>query len=171
MSKLPYETYRYLLSLIEMSDTLTDLKSRVPPLDQENITNWLIDFKAVLMGKKRSHLILINPRPVRDDAHAANLSPAALRRYEEKLQDDQEEWDERNDIALSTLMQSCNGPNCVEGKQIIKDLLVMGNTANQITSALVNRFDTNDPRVVNAMMKHFAEIKIVSQEKATSVIN
>ena len=146
-----------------MSDTLTDLKSRIPPLDQESRTNWLIEFRAVLLEKKRSHLILINPRPVRDDAHAANLSPAALRRYEEKLMDDQEEWDERDDIALSALMESCNGPNYVEEKQIIKDLITMGNTAHQITSALVNRFDTNDPRVVNAMQmqKHFAEIKIL----------
>ena len=154
-----------------MSDTLTDLKSRIPPLDQENITNWLVEIRAVLMGKKRSHLVLLHPRPSRDDFHAAQLAPAALRRYEEKLQDDQDEWDERNDIVICALMESANGPASVEGKQIIKDMSLQNRTAHEITSALVDRFDTHDPRVVNAMMKHFSEIKLIRPENATSVIN
>ena len=153
---------------MSLSDTLTEWKSRIPPLDQNNITNWLVDLRAVLMGKKRAHLVLIHPRRMRDNEHAVNLGPAAQRRYDEKLEEDQEEWDERNDIALCALMESDDGPESVEGKQIIKDMLMQGRNASQITSVLVDRFDTQGPRVINAMMKHFAEIKLIRPENSTS---
>ena len=35
----------------------------------------------------------------------------------------------------------------------------------------MDRFDTNDLRVVNDMMKHFAKIKLIRPETTTSVIN
>ena len=153
-----------------MSDTLADLKSKIPPLDQDDITNWLLELKVVLMGKKRAHLAINNPRPLRNDAEADALGPAALRRYEEQLKDDQDDWDERNDIAMSALMESANGPNSLEAKQIIKAQLIEGKTSKEITEALVNRFDSNDPRVVNALMKNWSQLLKVPGEKATSYI-
>ena len=154
-----------------MSDTLNDMRTRIPPLDQDDITNWLLDIKVVLMGKKRAHLALDNPRPEWNNEGVAMLQgAAALRRYDENLKEEQTDWDERNDISVSAIMESAQGPNCLEAKQLIKEKLSQGNTARQITAALVARFDSNDPRVVNALMKNWTHLDKIRGEKATSYI-
>ena len=122
------------------------------------------------MGRKRAHLALTEPRPELNEEEAAGLGAAALRRYQEKLQEEQDTWDERNDISVSALMESAKGPNCLEAKQIIKDLLSEGKLGKEITDALVERFDSHDPRVVNAMMRNWTHLDLIPGENATSYI-
>lgn len=158
-----------------MSNEPTNEKCRVPQLREHGITDWLDEFKGYLMRHKRAHLAIDNARPQRNEAKMAELTvglnpEAALRRYRVDLKEQQEDWDERNDIAISNLIESTNEASNSEARQIIFDNFKNNLSAKDICSTLINRFDSVDPRVVNAMIRRWTGLKIIPGERATSFI-
>ena len=147
-------------------------KSKVPTLRTTAITDWLNDLRAVLMGYKRAHLALDDPRPTADEAKLASLEadPVKLRYYQEDIKEEIEYWDERNDIARSYLVESARGADNAEAKQLICTAIERKKTASQIIEELKTRFNSTDSRVVNAYELHLSGMKILSGEKATSFI-
>ena len=140
-----------------MSDEPTNEKCKVPQLNEHEITDWLDEFKGYLMRHKRAHLAVENARPVRIDGKVAELSAGAnpetaLRRYLADIKEQQEDWNERNDIAKSNLMESTTDARNSEARQIIFDNFKNNLSAKEICSALVARFDSVDPRVINAVI-------------------
>jgi hypothetical protein len=112
---------------------------------------------------------------VRIDGKVAELSAGAnpetaLRRYLADIKEQQEDWDERNDIAISNLMESTKDARNSEARQIIFDNFKNNLSAKEICSALVARFDSVDPRVINAVIRRWTSLKIISGERATSFI-
>jgi hypothetical protein len=157
------------------TEPIYETKSKVPQLNEHEITEWLAEFKGHLMKYSRSHLAIENTRPERDEARIAELTAGPnpevnLRRYEVDLKDRQDDWDERNDIATSNLIDSTKDVNNSEARQIIFDSLKDKLTAKEICSALVTRFDSVDPRVINAVIRRWTSLKIVPGERATSFI-
>ena len=137
--------------------------------------DWMAEFKGYLMRYKRAHLAIENVRPERNEAKigelAAGTNPeTALRRYLVDLKEQQEDWDERNDIAISNLIESTKDANNSEARQIIFDHFKNNLSAKEICSALITRFDSVDPRVINAMIRRWTTLKIIPGERATSFI-
>lgn len=158
-----------------MSDEPTNEKCRIPQLREHGITDWLDEFKGYLMRHKRAHLAIDSTRPQRNDAKvaelAAGLNPeTALRRYLADLKEQQEDWDERNDIAISNLIESTKEASNSEARQIIFDNFKNNLSAKEICNMLIKRFDSVDPRVVNAMIRRWTSLKIIPGERATSFI-
>ena len=156
-----------------MSDEPTKIK--VPQLKEHEITDWMAEFKGCLMRYKRAHLAIENARPERDEAKirelAAGTNPeVALRRYLLDIKEQQEDWDERNDIAISNLIESTKDASNSEARQIIFDNFKNNLSAKEICSALIARFDSVDPRVINAMIRRWTTLKIIPGERATSFI-
>ena len=130
-----------------MSDESTNAKCRVPQLREHGITDWLDEFKGYLMRHKRAHLAIDNTRPQRNDAKVAELTAGlnpetALRRYLVDLKEQQEDWDERNDIAISNLIESTKETSNSEARQIIFDNFKNNLSAKEICSMLIKRFDS-----------------------------
>ena len=147
-------------------------KTYVPALDQDNIANWLDeDLTGYLMGRKRAHLALTSERPkIIDEEMEAHRTQTERNKYKEKVETAQELWDERNDLCIWAMLESSKHPNCLEANQIIKEQLKAGKTSKDITAALRDRFDSKDPRVVNALMSRWTTNRLISGEKATSLI-
>ena len=158
-----------------MSDEKKYESSKVPQLREHGITDWLDEFKGFLMKHKRAHLAISNDRPEKDLTKCEELAngdnpETQLRRYLVKLQEDQDDWDERNDIAISNLIESTNDATNSEARQIIFGMFKNNLSAKDMCSALKSRFDSVDPRVVNAMIKRWSKLKIIPGETATSFI-
>ena len=124
------------------------------------------------MGYKRAHLVLKDKRPELNETKVAELAatPTRLRHYNEEVKEQQEDWDERNDIVRSRLLESVKDPENSEAKQMIYAGIKKGDTAAKICEDLVKRFDSTDHRVINAAIKRFTAMKAAPGEKATSYI-
>lgn len=158
-----------------MSDETNYERSKVPQLKEHSITDWLDEFKGYLMRHKRAHLAIENERPTQDASKMARIArranpEKALRRYLLELKEEQKDWDERNDIAISNLIDSTKDAANSEARQMIFDKFKLNLPAKDICSALVARFHSVDPRVVNAEIRRWTSLKIIPGERATSFI-
>jgi hypothetical protein len=158
-----------------MTDEQTYEKSRVPQLREHGIADWLDEFKGYLMRHKRAHLAIENARPERSEQRIAQITvgpdpETTLRRYLIKLKEEQDDWDERNDIAISNLIESTSSLKDSEARQIIFDRFKMQLPTKEICVALITRFDSVDPRVINAMIRRWTTLKIIPGERVTSFI-
>ena len=146
--------------------------TKIPALRRHGIQTWLEEFKGALMGYKRSHLALKDPRPEPEEEKLDEYTnqPAKLRTYLSDVKDDQEDWDERNDIVLSRLLESVKDNDNSEARQMIYAGIKDDKTALELVESLTKRFDSTDSRVINAAIKRFTAMKAASGEKATSFI-
>ena len=146
--------------------------TKAPELRRYGIQTWVEEFKGYLMGNKRSHLSLRDPRPTADEDTLDELASqgAKLRRYEEEIKESQKEWDERNDIVRSKLLECTIDPDNSEARQLVFEGIKNDKTAIEILEILIKRFDYTDTRVINAAIKKFTSMKAASGEKATSFI-
>jgi len=157
-----------------MSDETNYEKNKVPEFNEHGITDWLDEFKGFLMRHKRAHLAFSVERPEEDPDEVARLTnanaEATLRRYRLDIKDDQAEWDERNETTISYLMECTKGESHAEAHRMILDHLKDKKVSKEIAEALTTRFDSVDPRVVNAVIKKWSSLKIIPGERATSFI-
>ena len=153
-----------------MSDETKTCK--IPAINRHGIVTWLEAFSGALMGYKRAHLALKDPRPSLDPAEEEKWegNPTRLRIYLSDLKEDQDYWDERNDIARNRLIESAKDTENSEARQIIFAAIKEDKTAKEICELLTRRFQNTDSRVVNAAVKYWTKMKAVKGEKATSFI-
>ena len=146
--------------------------TKIPAINRHGIITWHEAFQGALMGYKRAHLALKNPRPEVDPneerQHATNAGN--LRRYLDRVKDDQDDWDERNDIARNRLIESASDTDNSEARQMIFAAIKEDKTAKEICELLIKRFQNTDSRVVNAAVKYWTSMKAAKGEKATSFI-
>jgi hypothetical protein len=146
--------------------------TKIPALRRHGIQSWLEEFNGILMGYKRAHLALKDPRPERNPELENQIQGNAtkLRHYQLDLKELQDDWDERNDIVRSRLLEAVKDNENAEARQLIHTGIRENKTAKEIVNQLTSRFDSTDTRVINAAIKRFTSMKAAQGEKATSFI-
>ena len=146
--------------------------TKAPELRRHGIQTWAEEFRGYLMGYKRSHLALRDPRPIVNEDTVDELTghAAKLRRYEDDIKEQQKDWDDRNDIVRSKMLECTKDADNSEARQLIFEGIKDDKTASEILETLIKRFDCTDARVINAAIKHFSSMKAAPSEKATSFI-
>ena len=136
-----------------MASTKEDkVRASVPKFEKRGLVQWRRKFSAFIRKDKRAHIALETVRPVGGPVTARN------------------EWDERNDIALSYLSEACSDAANDGAERIVLDGLDASNTCTEILDQLEQEYFIQDNLFVLQAQKKFTNILFTPNETGESVI-
>lgn len=129
--------------------------STAPKFSKTGYHTWRSKLNSFLRGRNQAHLVLSTNRP------AATLRGG----------DDRRDWDVKNDIALSHLAETVDGPENRAAERIVLSMTEDNKTAKQIIDALKDKFFIEDNHVRIHAYNQLANAAFLPNEKGVSFIS
>ena len=150
--------------------THTDNSSKAPRFQEHNFKVWKKFFISFLMRMNRAHQVLINsyPQTIQDiDPNTPPSQTAMTSAQAKKLTKAQQDWETRNEVAYSYLMEVCNAHD----KASTIAALYEGSNAKELLEILEERFLNIEKNTVQAELTKFNSMEIASFQDGPGFID